>query len=693
MFDKRWIVLPEHIYGKDSTVDQIKAELMRVRGIAPGDEEAFFAPPVLPPVPEDSALEAAVDIILTAVDDGLRISIFGDYDCDGICATAILYHFLKNCAGADVDYCIPDRFGEGYGITPAAVERMCEQGTGLIVTVDNGISAIDAANRADELGLAMVITDHHLAGDELPKCGALVDPHLPDSGFGYRNECGAGVAFTLVRKLGEELGIDPAETEGYITAVAIATIGDSVPLTGTNRTYVRLGLDAMAALLKDPDSPAGPLDCGVLALLESCGFSDALLPGSTDISFKAAPKINAAGRLGSAERAIRLFLAPNREEAEKAAGTLAEENRTRKVIEQDVYTDALRPGRLLTGADDALTLTAGEDWHPGVIGIVASQLADKFLKPAIALTVNVNGDDPLYKGSGRSVKGFDLFKALSACSAYLERFGGHAMAVGISIYKSQIEPFLAAFNAYCAGLDKTEMPARQSTEVDAAVSGELLTPEFSDMLAAFEPFGDENAAPSVVVTGLRLVNVRRVGVDNAHLKMVFSVPDRAGGQQYVDGIAFRAGSLLESVSRLKIVSVLCMPRRDQFRPDKLFLQVTDIHEFDLGVEKRLLCMYNKPYITFDSFAADAGFLRAIYRGISKLPQEFKFNDLIALRAELIAAGVNCSWFRLKTAMDIFGQLGLVDRTSRTDFTLDRGVRKVDLEASELYRTLYTEPAD
>ncbi|MBP5730487.1 MAG: single-stranded-DNA-specific exonuclease RecJ, partial [Clostridia bacterium] len=142
MFDKRWIVLPEHIYGKDSTVEQIKADLLRVRGIAPEDAAAFFAAPVLPPVPEDEALEAAVDIILAAVDDGLRISIFGDYDCDGICATAILYHFLKNVAGADVDYCIPDRFGEGYGITPAAVERLCEQGTGLIVTVDNGISAL-----------------------------------------------------------------------------------------------------------------------------------------------------------------------------------------------------------------------------------------------------------------------------------------------------------------------------------------------------------------------------------------------------------------------------------------------------------------------------------------------------------------------------------------------------------------------
>ncbi|MBO7407917.1 MAG: DHH family phosphoesterase, partial [Clostridia bacterium] len=479
MFDKRWIVLPEHIYGKDSTVEQIKADLLRVRGIAPEDAAAFFAAPVLPPVPEDEALEAAVDIILAAVDDGLRISIFGDYDCDGICATAILYHFLKNVAGADVDYCIPDRFGEGYGITPAAVERLCEQGTGLIVTVDNGISALEAAARADELGVAMVITDHHLAGEELPMCGALVDPHLPDSTFGYRDECGAGVAFTLVRKLGEELGVDPAETEGYITAVAIATIGDSVPLTGTNRIYVRLGLEAMANLLKDPDGAAGPLDCGVLALLESCGFNETLLPGSTDISFKAAPKINAAGRLGSGERAIHLFLAPNRAEAEKAAETLAEENRTRKVIEQDVYTDALRPGRLLTGPADALTLSAGEDWHPGVIGIVASQLADKFLKPAIALTVNVNGDDPLYKGSGRSVRGFDLFKALSACSGHLERFGGHAMAVGISIYKSQLEPFLAAFNAYCAGLDWSLLPARQSAEVDAAVSGELLTPEFS----------------------------------------------------------------------------------------------------------------------------------------------------------------------------------------------------------------------
>ncbi|MBO4327697.1 MAG: single-stranded-DNA-specific exonuclease RecJ [Clostridia bacterium] len=719
MFDRRWITYPGNVIrGTDpvKVTELTEAALLRSRGIDGSSVNAYFAPSSLPPVPEDPSLDAAAELILSAVEEGVKISVFGDYDCDGICASAILYHFLVNYLEADADYIIPDRFGEGYGITPEAVTRMCEQGTGLIVTVDNGITAFDAAARAEELGIAMVITDHHLSGETLPQCAALVDPHVPDSSFTFRDECGAGVAFTLIRRIAEELGIGREELEGYLMCTAIATVGDSVPLVENNRVYVRLGLDAMKRLKlcskrefmarrdgfpddgdfeddeSDPGSGGAPFSYGIIALLEASGiYSDSALT-STDIAFKVVPKINAAGRLGSAEKAINLLLSETRTEAREAAAMLIRDNSLRKNIEQEIFSDALTGGKMLTGENDSIVLCAGEDWHQGVLGIVASRLTEKFNRPAIVLTLSEDGDDPLYKGSGRSVENIDIFSALSACSGHLERFGGHTRAAGVSIRRSQFKPLIEALSEYFGGLGGKAAAQAPEYVADAVVPGGMIDMGFADMINAFEPFGEGNKSPQIVLTGLILSGCSRFGADNAHLRLVFSAIGPKGVLIRLEGVMFRAGNLAETVSKLKRVSVLCTPRRDSLRPDQLLLLVTDIHDFDLDVEKTLPYMYNGTYITFESFAIDADFLRVVYKGIATLPERFTFGDLNGLRMKLSACGNHCSWYRLRCSVEIFTELGLVKRLSKTEFAVDRSVRSTDLESSSRFMALRTDTA-
>ncbi len=702
MFDKRWVVRPENIItgaadrrsAGAADADAVEEILLRNRGIGRDGVNAFFAPASLPPVPEDPSVDAAVDIILSAADSGTRITVFGDYDCDGICATAVMYHFLKESAGADVEYYLPDRFAEGYGISPEAVERLCEQGTGLIITVDNGISALPAAARAAELGVAMVITDHHLPGAELPECGAVVDPHLDSSAFAFRDECGAGVAFTLVRAMAEAIGIEDAEIRGYLPAVAIATIGDSVPLTGTNRVYVKRGLMAAESLLRggaDGGAGDGPFGKGIRAMLNACGISGKERIPASDISFRLVPKINAAGRMGSAGRALELLLTDTDREAEAAAVTLIEENKNRQAVEHEIFVESDSPGHLMTSENDGVVLSLGEEWHQGVLGIVASRLAEKYGKPAIVLALadDSDPDDPLLKGSGRSVRGVDIHKMLSACAPFLDGFGGHPMAAGIAIRRSNIGRFIDAVNGYFASAGPSAPRPAPEAVADAVVDASLVNTELADTAAAFEPCGVANPQPLFIVTGLKLGGVRRIGADGAHLRMSFSFSG-PGGSGTIDGVAFRCGNQFETISHMKNVSVLCTLERDRMRADQVSLLIQDVHEFDLSIENTAACMYNKPYITFGSFTVEKGFLRVIYRCLSAFPDEFDFNRLIAMKSELTSNGIECSWYRLRTAVGIFTGLGLLSRISGLVFRLNRSVTKTDIDGSPLYTALRTE---
>ena len=412
-------------------------------------------------------MDRAVARIRQAVENEEPIVIYGDYDVDGICATAILYECLTSL-GAHVRCKLPTR-GGGYGLTRPALEALAQKGFTLVVTVDNGISALEEAACARELGLDLVITDHHLPGEALPQAVAVVDPKRPDDESPFKDLCGAGVAFKLCAALE---GCDPAELlEMYGEFAALGTVADVMPLVGENRTIVREGL----ALLQDTMRP------GLQALLESAGYAGRPLTADT-ISYGLAPRLNAAGRMDNAAVALKLLLCGDEDQAAGIAARLAEINTERQQAEQEVFAAACRlleqdPARLR----DRVLIVAGEDWHPGVIGIVAARLMERYNRPAIAISLH-EGEG---RGSGRAPDPFDLHGALAACAGHLVRFGGHAAAAGLEIEEEQLPAFRQAVNAWAA--EHAPRPKPAALPLDAAVTLEELTLEQVQQLQHLRP--------------------------------------------------------------------------------------------------------------------------------------------------------------------------------------------------------------
>ena len=399
-------------------------------------------------------MDKAVVRIQEAIENEELMVIYGDYDVDGISATAILYECLTS-QGAHVRCKLPTR-GSGYGLTRAALESLATKGFKLVVTVDNGISAVEEAACAKELGLDLIITDHHLPGDTLPDAIAVVDPKRPDDESPFKDLCGAGVAFKLCAALE---GCDPAELlEMYGELAALGTVADVMPLVGENRTIVREGL----SLLQDTMRP------GLHALLESAGCGGKPVTADT-VSYSLAPRLNAAGRMDNAAVALKLLLCGDEDQATGIAERLAEINTERQQTEQQVFAAALQaleadPAR----TRDRVLVVSGEDWHPGVIGIVAARLMERFSRPVIVISMH-EGEG---RGSGRAPDPFDLHSALADCAQYLTRFGGHAAAAGVEIEEENLAAFRQAINAWAAA--HAAPPEAVSLRLDAAATlGEL----------------------------------------------------------------------------------------------------------------------------------------------------------------------------------------------------------------------------
>ena len=426
-------------------------------------------------------MDKAVSRILAAVDSGERIAVFGDYDVDGVTATALLYTYLDSI-GADVYYKLPSRDDDGYGLSENAVELMASRDVTLIITVDNGISAHAAVARAKELGVDVVVTDHHLPPAELPDAVAVVDPQLPGDKSPCKSLCGAGVAFKLAAALE---GCDPEELlPFYGDLAAIGTVADIMTLEGENRHIVKAGLAALA----HTDRP------GLAALIRSCGFEGKALTAE-NISFGLSPRLNAAGRMDSAAEALELLLCEDEEEAERLAASLEDKNAARQKAEQEIaqsITEAIEADASY-GADRILVV-AGHGYHQGVIGIVASRIVEKYGKPAIIISVDETGEG---KGSGRSIKGISLYSAIAACSDLLIRFGGHDLAAGLSVREEQIPALRRKINEWAV----KEYPVVQSPplEIDAAVHPSRLSAESVASLDVLAPFGAGNPAPVFVV--------------------------------------------------------------------------------------------------------------------------------------------------------------------------------------------------
>lgn len=462
---------------------------------------------------EFRSMGGVVERIRAAIDADRRITVHGDFDVDGVCATTILVSCLRGL-GAECDWLIPDRIADGYGLSEENVRRLAERGTGLLITVDCGITAVAEVKLAQSLGMEVIVTDHHQPGEALPDCPVL---HPALDGYPFEQLCGTAVAWKLSCALREGSGAD-------LDLVALATVADVVPLVGENRSLVRRGL----AEVRRARRP------GVRALLEAAKCEPTQVDEG-DLAFRLAPRINAAGRLYRADAGVELFLTEEEGRAEEIAVELSRANGERRVRERDVDAAAEAARRELSEElrEAPGFVIAGEGWHPGVIGIVASRLAERHHRPVVVVSLDGEGGG---RGSGRSIPGFDLLAALEACGEHLERFGGHRAAAGLELRAESLEAFQAAFAAHASSVLGPE-DLRKTERIDAVVGGAGLGLELAEELERLAPFGMGNPGVRLLVPSARVRDVRTMG-EGKHAR--FSLHS---GAHRALGVAFGRSSL------------------------------------------------------------------------------------------------------------------------------------------------------
>lgn len=458
------------------------------------------------------SMEEVTSRLLDAARAGRRITVHGDYDVDGVCATAILVGALRRL-GADCDWYLPSRLEDGYGLTRAGVERLAARGTGLLLTADCGIASADEVRLARRLGMEAIVTDHHQPGPELPGCPVL---HPELSGYPCPELCATGVAHKLAAALRERGGGGAGEAREDLDLVALATVADMVPLRGENRALVRAGLRAARGAARP----------GLRALMAAAGVEPERLDEG-DLAFRLAPRINAAGRLHRADAGVELLLSADGERARRIAEELEGANRERRRVEREALGGAERALRELPGdaREAPAIVVAGEGWHPGVVGIVASRLVDAHWRPAVVIGLGADGHG---RGSARSIPGFDLLAGLRASESHLLRYGGHRAAAGLEVEAAKVDALREALCAHAGGVLSGEDLVR-TERVDAVVGGESLGFEVAEQLERLAPFGRGNPEVRLLVPSARLRDVRPMG-DGSHCRFSLqSGPHRALG--------------------------------------------------------------------------------------------------------------------------------------------------------------------
>ncbi len=528
------------VLSRELGVGEITASVLVRRGHVDAREARRFLaaePPGHDPLLLGN-MQAAVERLRAAVQAGTRICVHGDYDVDGICATALAVLVLREL-GADVIWHLPSRFEEGYGVSRDTLARLAEDGVGLVLTVDCGITAVEEIAEARASGLEVIVTDHHRPGDVLPECPIVA---TRPSDYPFPELCGTGVVY----KLGEALlGADHAALRRNLDLVALATIADVVPLVDENRALAAAGLRALACTRRP----------GLQALMRSAHVDPAAVDAGA-VGFRLAPRINAAGRLCRPDVALQLVLTDDPDEARRLAAELEELNRERQSVEDQILRDAV-------AAVDALPepmrrrrgyVLWNEDWHEGVIGIVASRLVERFHRPIVLIAGSQDG----WKGSGRSIASFDLHGALQACSSHLGRFGGHRAAAGLSIETSQLEAFADAFAEHAdAHLGPDDL--FEVVRVDAVVSAEDLTLDLAQELDRLAPFGLGNPDVTLLVPATEAVTPATVG-DGKHLR--FRV--RQNGRDAGTAIAFGQGTQLDRLRAVGLFDIVCRLKENQW---------------------------------------------------------------------------------------------------------------------------------
>ena len=512
-------------------ISPILARLLVLRDIKTFNEARQFFRPSIESLHDPflmDQMEEATTRVITALTENQKICIYGDYDVDGTCATALLYMFLKELF-ANVEFYIPRRLEEGYGLSTSAVDAVKEMGTDLMIAVDCGITAIEETEYANKLGMDVIICDHHQPKEELPNAFAVLDPLKPGCNYPFKYLSGAGVAFKLAQGLCERIGKRGLPLK-YLDLVALAGAADIVPLIDENRVLVNEGLNQVN-LNPRP---------GIEALIELSRLQPGQLT-SGQIVFTIAPRINAVGRLGDAERAVNLLIANNKKDALELAEVLETENYERRKIDVDTFEAAKEIVESEFDLDDDLAIVLhNENWHPGVIGIVASRLVEKYYRPSVLLTTI----DGVAKGSARSINGFNIYEALQKCEDLLLHFGGHRAAAGLALEVEKIDEFRAKFNEVLKSSITSE-DLLQEINIDSKLKFSEISPKFLRILDQFSPFGPANLRPIFLAEEVHIVNTPRI-VGNNHLLASFK---QNGSDKVFDSIGFNMGEHFELIKQ------------------------------------------------------------------------------------------------------------------------------------------------
>lgn len=543
------------------------ARILATRGLVNGEAVGAFLNPQLSGLHDPSTLpdiDKAAERVRQAAMSNEKVVIYGDYDVDGVSGSALLVQFLR-LLNMDVGYYVPHRIREGYGLNVKAIRQFTSEDVQLLITVDCGVNAVDEIREAADAGIDIIVTDHHEPGPELPQAYAIIDPKLPDSQYPFRHLSGAGVAFKLAWAIAQKLSpgqrVKPEFREFLMDALGLAalgTIADVVPLIGENRVIAKFGLETLTV----SRSP------GVRALIDSARLDSQRLE-SHHVSFRLAPRLNAAGRMAEAVMCVDLLTTNSTEKAREIADQLDQRNRQRQQIQQEVLESVrLKLAAQVDLENDLVVVLADEHWHPGVLGIVASKIVDYCYRP----TVLVSLDEGMGKGSGRSIPEFNLFEALAECGGPLESFGGHSQAAGIQIKYDNVELFRAALNTYAAErLDSVDMVC--SLVIDAEIEAEELTVDLVGSMGRMQPYGEANREPVFCTRGLRLVGAARlVGKDDRHL--AFYV--RHGNASF-RAIAFGMADQYDSVTASEYCDMAFKARVHEYNGrESVELQVVDL---------------------------------------------------------------------------------------------------------------------
>ena len=625
------------------------------------------APLLDPFLMTDMALAAGR--VALAMERGEKIAVFGDYDVDGITATCLLTDFIRR-QGCDCVPYIPGRLEEGYGLNPIAIDYLHGLGVKLIITVDCGITAVEEAQLCKKLGIDLVITDHHECKECLPEAVAVVDPHRPDGGYPHKTLSGVGVAFKLASALS---GDQEDVLNRYGDMVCLGTVADVMPLQGENRAFVARGL----AMLRKTARP------GLAALMHQCGCEPEGISASA-VGYMLAPRINAAGRMGQIDLAVELFLTDDPARGEAAAKALCELNKERQTVESEIYRQAVE--MLPEGKTPEAIVLADESWHQGVVGIVASRIAEEYCCPTFLICL----DGEHGKASSRSFGGFNLFSSLTSLSHLLESYGGHSLAAGFTISRSQIVPFRQeicrlAGEFYCGTGPKTLL------EADCVIPPELLTLHNIQSLDALEPCGSGCPKPVLVMEGLTVERLSAVG-NGRHLRLRLQK-----GSWSFNGIFFSATAESASVAVGDLVDVAFIPQVNEYRGERsVQMNLQDIRpscKTAVSCDTEDYRLLRSDALTGASAARllpDRATLGTVWRYLAAQGEFLRESPICLCRKIVRWSGAPLDLGRLLTCLDIFADVGLLE-TNRlhNDITIRLlpSTGKADLNASRTMQRL------